>query len=186
MADFYKNFEYYGFYKNGGLNGASTQAVGIQYEVPPLTTAPLDINTFKEHARIDFNTDDSLVQLYIFAATKYLEEYCQKSFGVRTVTLAAEYLPPKYRLMYGPVDSITTAKYTNTLDILNESLTDSSIQYTTKDTLANDPVVIVAVARYAAGLYIERENVIDSKYANSDLKGEAERMLASYRNIIFP
>ena len=183
MADFDKNFDYYAYYKQGGQ--ASQRPQGVQYKIDPLVSPVVDNAFFKQHARIDFDTDDALVTSYIAAATLHLEHYCQKSFGTRTVTLHARYLPVDYKLMYGPVASVTSGQDVIG-DILTESVTDDTVIYDTDSNLSTDPTVKVAICRYAAGLYMERENVTESKWANSNLKGEAEKMLQPYRNVIFP
>lgn len=187
MADFEKNFDYYGFWKSGGVygNDSNEAALGVQYYIEPLALNPVTPEFFKQHARIDFDTDNDLVEIYVSAATKFLEEYTQKSFGSRTITLNAEYLPRKYRLMYGPVDTVTSGEEV-VGDVLVDEHRDVEITYTSKDILRFDPVVQIAICRYAAGLYIEREDIIETKWGNTNLKSQAEQMLSAYRNIIFP
>ncbi len=152
--------------------------------IDDLAAEPVDKDFFKEHARIDFDTDDDLVEKYITAARKYLESYCQLSFGVKKINLLANCLPKYYKMMFGPVDTITTADFTNKGDLLVQGGYDIDIEFNTKDTLFNDEVVQIAICRYAAGLYINRENVIDSKLSGIALKDQALEMLQPYRNII--
>lgn len=164
MADFVKNSDKF-------PDSETSNVYGINYTLTETGTEPVDLAFFKDHARIDFNTDDSLAQNYITAARKELENYCQKSFIDKTVRLTAFYLPDKYKLMYGPVDTITTSGFENIGDRLKEGGSDIDISYTTK--AIQDEIVKVAIATYAEGLYEGDES----------LKAQAKGMLSSYRNI---
>lgn len=178
MADFYKNCDkicdgYYGH----------LTASGIQYSViEDLTEEPVTLDFFKQHARIDFDTDDTLASVYLKASRQDLEQWSQLSFGVKTIGLTALSLPTNYKLMFGKVDSILTANFTNKGDILKEGGTDVDIEYTTVGTI-NDAIRI-AICRYACGLYINRETVTETKYSAQSLQDEAKTMLNPYRNII--
>ena len=177
MADFYKNCDKI----CNGVNGQLT-ASGIQYSViEDLEEEPVTLDFFKQHARIDFDTDDTLAAVYLKAARQELERWSQLSFGVKTMGLTALSLPANYRLMFGKVDVVTTLEFTNKGDILKEGGTDIDIEYTTLDWI--DDAIRIAICRYAAGLYIFRENVVESKYNYQGLMDEAQRMLNPYRNI---
>lgn len=158
-------------------------AKGVQYNiVTDLATEPVTIEFFKQHARIDFDTDDSLVSIYIKAARQALERWAQLSFGVKTISLTALNLPNNYKLMYGKVDTITTANFTNIGDILKEGGKDVAIEFTTKDWISDD--IKIAVCRYAAGLYINREDIVETKYSSAGKLNEAKLMVHPYANII--
>lgn len=175
--DYYKNVDYLcdGY-------GRDLVASGIQYSViNDLATEPVDLDFFKQAARIDFDTDDNLCEVYIKAARQYLEGWSQLSFGVKKIGLTALSLPKNYRLMYGKVDTIETANFTNVGDILKEGGIDIDIEFTTKDWI--DDAIRIAIVRYATGLYIFRENVVDTKYRYENLMDEAQKMLNPYRNI---
>lgn len=175
--DYYKNVDKLGCYGSIPL-----VASGIQYYViTDLETEPITVEFFKQHARIDFDTDDTLCEVYIKAARQHLEQWSQLSFGIKTIGLTALSLPKNYRLMFGKVDSIDTEGFTNKCDILKEGGTDIDIEFTTLDWI--DDVVRVAISRYAAGLYINRETVIETKFSAQSLQDEAKSMLNSYRNI---
>lgn len=177
MADFYKNCDKICNVVNGQL-----YASGIQYSViEDLEEEPVTLDFFKQHARIDFDTDDTLCAIYLRAARQELERWSQLSFGVKTMGLTALSLPTNYRLMFGRVDEVTTEGFTNKGDILKEGGTDIDIEYTTKDWI--DDAIRIAICRHAAGLYIFRENVVESKYNYQDLMDEAQKMLNPYRNI---
>jgi len=175
------------YYKNVDKLGCETSsdywtAKGIQYRVvTDLASEPITLEFFKQHARIDFSTDDTLCNIYIKAARIELEQWSQLSFGVKTMGLTALELPKNYKLMFGKVDEVTTANFTNVGDILKEGGQDVSIEYTTLDWI--DDTVRVAIARYAAGLYVSRENVQDTQFASQSRQDEAKLMLEPYRNI---
>jgi len=177
MADFYKNCD-----KICDVHYGHLTASGVQYSViEDLEEEPVTLEFFKQHARIDFDTDDTLCEIYIKSARQYLEKWSQLSFGVKTMGLTALSLPTNYKLMFGKVDEVTTANFTNKGDILKEGGTDIDIEFTTKDWI--DDAIRIAICRYAAGLYIFRENVVESKYRAEGLMDEAKNMLNSYRNI---
>lgn len=175
--DYYKNIDKLGCASNGSLS-----ASGIQYSViEDLETEPVTLDFFKQHARIDFDTDDTLCAVYIKSARQALEQWSQLSFGVKTMGLTALSLPTNYKLMFGKVDTVDTEGFTNKGDILKEGGTDIDIEFTTKDWI--DDAIRIAICRYATGLYIFRENVVESKYKYENLMDEAQKMLNPYRNI---
>ena len=176
--DYYLNVDKLGCYDNYHKLSAS----GIQYSViADLATEPVTLEFFKQHARIDFDTDDTLAAVYLKAARQALEQWSQLSFGVKTIGLTALSLPTNYKLMFGKVGEVTTENFTNKGDILKEGGTDIDIEYTTIGTI--DDAIRIAICRYAAGLYVFRENVVESKYRAEGLMDEAKKMLNSYRNI---
>jgi len=177
MADFYKNCDKI----CNGVNG-QLYASGIQYSViTDLATEPVTLDFFKSHAHIDFASDDTLCAIYIKAARQELERWSQLSFGVKTMGLTALSLPTNYRLMFGKVDTVLTADFTNKGDILKEGGTDIDIEYTTLGTI--DDAIRIAICRYAAGLYINRETATETKYSAQSLQDEAKVMLNPYRNV---
>lgn len=175
--DYVRNIDKLGCYSYG-----QRTAKGVQYStIVDLATEPVTVEFFKEHARIDFATDDNLVEVYLKAARQELEQWAQLSFGAKTIGLTALELPDNYRLMFGRVDTVTTSGYTNVGDILKEGGTDIDIEFTTIGTI-ND-AIRVAICRYAAGLYIFRENIIETRYVAQVGMDEAKRMIDPYRNI---
>lgn len=176
--DFYRNID-----QLGSENSTDQYyAKGVQYSVvDDLVTEPVTLDFFKDHARIDFDTDDTLCTSYIKAARQYLEQWSQLSFGIKTIRLTALQLPKNYRLMFGKVNTITTANFTNVGDILKEGGNDINIEFTTLDWI--DETIKIAICRYAAGLYINRENITDTKFSGQALIDEAKVMLQPYRNI---
>lgn len=171
------------FYRNVDLLGCETSyltARGVQYRVvKDMDAETVTINFFKQHARIDFDCDDSLVPSYIEAARQQLERWSQLSFGIKTIGLRALELPDNYRLMYGPVDTVSNGTLFG--DILKEGGTDIDITFTTLG--IKDENIKVAIARYAAGLYVNRENVTETKFSGSARIDEAKEMIRPYMNI---
>lgn len=157
---------------------------GTQYRViTDNAPEPVTLEFFKKHARIDFDTDDELCTQYIKAARIVLEQYCQMTFKPKTMSLTALEIPCNYKLMYGPVNNIVTTGYTNIGDILKQGGKDVEIQYTTLGQQSED--VKIAICRMATGLYIFRENILESKYKSSLLYDEAKKMVDPYKNLIW-
>lgn len=184
MADYYKNIDQCGCGPYGtfeGLGMANNDISGIRYDVvEDLECEPVSVQFFKDHARIDFNTDDNLIKHYIKSARQYLEGYSQLSFGVKTIELTAVNIPNNFHLMYGPVDNISTSGFDNQGDILKNGGRNVKIKYTTKDWCPD--VVKIAICRYASGLYIFRENV-NTELNGRDYIDEAKAMLSPFINI---
>lgn len=181
MADYIRNIDHLPEYTT------KTGISGIQYTViTDLAEEPITAEFFKAHAKIDFNTDDALISEYIKAARQELEQWAQLSFGVKTIVLTAVSLPKYYKLMYGPVASITGTDYTLIGDIVKEGGENVEITFTTKP--MNNSAIKIAIAKYAAGLYAVRENIIINE-AGNPVNGEsyidlAKRMLLPFRNVI--
>lgn len=155
---------------------------GLQYRVvTDLVVEPVDLNFFKDAARIDFATDDTLCEAYIQAARIELEQWSQLSFGVKTIGLTALYLPKNYRLVYGPVDDVTTSGFTNVGNILKEGGKDIDIEFTTLGTYFGNSMVKVAICRQAASLYINRETITETQFSAQTLENEAKKMLDAIR-----
>lgn len=176
--DYYKNIDKICVQGHHNLS-----ASGVQYSVvEDLEEEPVTLDFFKQHARIDFSSDDTLCEIYIKAARQALEQWSQLSFGVKTIGLTALSLPNNYRLMFGKVDTVLTTGFTNKGDILKEGGTDIDIEFTTKDWIDN--TIRIAICRYAAGLYIFRENIVEAKYQAQIGMDEAKTMLQPYRNLV--
>ena len=118
---------------------------------------PWSLDDFKDHAKIDFSTDDNLLPLYLKASTIDVENYLQKSLGVRTYNLLALYLPKNFKLPFGPVQEILTEGYTLFGDILKEGGKDITIQYVTNASLVNDSIK-QAIYKQAFNYYENRDS----------------------------
>ena len=158
---------------------------GLHYEVvTDLATEPVTLEEFKQHARIDYATDDARCLQYIKAARQHLEQFTQKSFGPKTMRLSYLSLPANFQLMYGPV---TSADVTVNGDYVAEAkLEAGSIEYEA----GYDPLpdlLKVAVMKYAAGLYMIRENIMVSESGSTQdpvtLIDDAEKLAMKYANV---
>jgi hypothetical protein len=118
---------------------------------------PWDLDDFKDHAKIDFATDDNLLELYLKAARIDVEQYLQRSLGVRTFNLLAMTLPKNYRLPFGPIAEIFTTGFTLFGDILKEGGKDINIEYSTNASLVNDSI-IEAIYKQAFNYYENRDS----------------------------
>jgi hypothetical protein len=157
-------------------------ATGLQIRFTSETSyvEPYNVEDFKDYARIDFDTDDNLILLFLKSARQNIEQYMQKSLGVRAINLIALHLPKNYKLPYGPIQSITTPGYNLFGDLLKEGGKDINITYVTNASLVNDAIK-QAIYRQAYHYYEYRE-------ANSkpDLLSEVKLLVNPYRRIVFP
>lgn len=169
----------------------------IRYHlVEDLASEPIDTTYLKDHARIDFNTDDNLLQDYIVSARQELEGWSGLSFGVKTWRLTANYLPNYYKLSNGPVESYTMneelilSDTVSSVDVYDNHLRNVDITYTTKplNETRFSHVAKVAVARYAAGLYAIREHIVSDDKGNPvngmNLVNEAKEMLKPFKEVV--
>lgn len=180
--DYYKNVDHL-CYDNGGC----TPTYGLQYSVvsgSDTGAEPVTLEFFKQHIYVDFDLDDDLLTVYLAAAREYLERIAQKSFKAKEIHVLANYLPNYYRLMYGPVGSVTTGTAEVSGDILKTGGRDIDFVFSTTGQI-ND-TIRVAICRYAASLYINRENVTNTQFSSQQLQGDAEKMVMPFGNIIFP
>ena len=164
-----------------GFSNERERAVGIKYTVvEDLVEEPVDLAFFKAHARLDFDFDDSLCTSYIKAARQHLERYSQLSFGEKTIRLTAIRLPRNFELMYGNVKEAAGYETLGNI-LLNGQGRNKTIDFTTEwNPLPED--VKIAICRYAAGLYMNREDIITDEEGRSqrEVRNEAEKMLRPY------
>lgn len=164
--------------------GVSDRASGISMRFDDsYYDYPYDLDDFKDFARIDTDTDDNLLTLFLKSATREVEQYLQKSLGIRTITLFALRLPKNYKLPFGPVATITTSGYTLFGNLLKECGTDLEIEYITDASLVNDHI-INAIYKQALHNYENREVYKDNPMGG--LLNEVQMMLATYRDVTFP
>jgi|GEM_PF-2027408 len=189
MADFFKNSDRICLERE--LTPSSRPVRGVEYTfLTDLANEPVDANVFKQHIRCDYNVDDNLIAMYLKAARQHLEEVAQLSFGERTVRMTALSMVDNWKVMYGPVDTVTAPYVKFGKDIItNSGGTNVSIEYTTKWPTGLPMDIVVAICRYAAGLYAIRENVIlTDKGALQEPQNyldEAEKMVMKHGNVTF-
>lgn len=181
--DYYKNADHF-----PTKTDRAPEILGVQYHVvEDLGIEPVDVAFCKLNARIDWNTEDALIEQYIKGARQYLEKWSQLSFGAKTMRITAMNLPANWRLMYGPVKEITG--YENLGDtMLNPKLSKVSIEYTTE--WKDLPMAIkIAICKRAAGDYMIRENYIVNEKGTvqtpTEMYDEAQKLLLPYRNQSF-
>lgn len=75
------------------------------------TEYPVSRQTAKDHLRIDSTDEDSLVDLYIAAATDYAEEYTGRAFIQRQITANFGIFASFFELPKPPLISVTSIKY---------------------------------------------------------------------------
>jgi len=81
---------------------------GLRRTVEPNNT--LFLSTVKSHLKITSTAEDALLQIYINAATRYIEQMSRRSLLTQTWKLTLDNFPndDKLELFNGPVQSITS------------------------------------------------------------------------------
>lgn len=179
MADFDKNIDQlcdYGLPRYDCYPATS----GLQYSFTDEISyvEPWDLEEFKDHAYIDADTDDNLLELYLKAARIDVENYLQQSLGIRTITLLAQRLPKNYRLPWGPVDTIVTADFTVFGGILIEGGKDVEIEYTTNASLVNDSI--------RQAIYKRAFDYYENRGSAGPMPDLVKVILSPYRRVVFP
>lgn len=186
--DYYKNIDKI---CDMQVSGSDRPVRGVEYQfLSDLAAEPVTLEDFKAHCRVDYNMDDALLSRYLKAARQHLERVSQLSFGERTVRMTALSMVDNWKVMYGPVDTVT-APYTKFgKDIItNSGGTNVTIEYTTKWLTGLPEDIVVAICRYGAGLYMVRESLVFS--VNNVIQepqkflDEAEKMVMKYGNVTF-
>lgn len=139
---------------------------------------PVTVEEFKDHAYIDADTDDNLLELYLKAARIDVENYLQKSLGIRTVQLLAQRLPKDYRLPWGPVESVETAGFTLFGDILKEGGADVTVEYVTNAGLVNDSI--------RQAIYKRAFDYYENRGSAGPMPDIVKIILNPYRRVVFP
>lgn len=183
MADFDMNSDLLCQQNSNGLYTYPYKgAKGVSYHLGEIATEPVTVAEFEDHAKIDFSTDDNLIELYLTSARQSIERILRKSLGVRQVIFYAEYVPKRFKLDWGNYASIDDPATGFTLfakDILKEGGTDIELTLTTENTALNADIKN-AILKQAFDFYENRgvynEGVID----------EVANILRPYRNVQFP
>lgn len=80
--------------------------------VTPSATLAVSVAEAKANGRIDYNTDDALIETLIRAATAYAERACGIAFEAQTWELTLDGFPAaEIELGRGPLVSVTSVKY---------------------------------------------------------------------------
>ena len=88
---------------------------------------PVTLAEAKAQLRIDFDTDDALIGVYISAARTHCEAHLGFSLVAKSLKTTFNCFGP-YQSLMGPLDSITSVKYRDTNRTITTLATD---QYTT-------------------------------------------------------
>lgn len=179
MAEFDKNCDQltsiYPVYERSSVSGLQLSILSESDYVEPW-----NLEEFKDHAKIDFATDDNLLNLYLKSARIDVEQYLQRSLGIRSIRLIALRLPKNYRLPFGPVEEITTSGYTLFGDIVKEGGEEVTIDYTTNESLVNDSI--------KQAIYKQAFNYYENRDSNQPVEMDSivKKILSPYRLIQFP
>ena len=156
----------------------ATSGLHISFKSEASYVEPVTVVEFKDHAYIDADTDDSLLALYLKAARIDVENYLQKSLGVRTIEIKALRLPKNYRLPWSPVQSITTSGYTLFGDLLVEGGEEITIEYVTNSSLVNDSI--------KQAIYKRAFDYYENRGSAGELPNIVKMILNPFRRMVFP
>jgi len=88
--------------------------------VSSLVTAPVNtpvtLSEAKAHMRVTFSDDDTIIAIYINAATALCEQILQRKLVTQTWKMYLDYWPSQIKLLFGNLQSVTHIKYTDTDD----------------------------------------------------------------------
>ena len=182
MADFDQNSDILDWTGLPVYEKAGTKGLQISFTSESSYVEPFTLADFKDFARIDFDTDDNLIESFLTAARIDIERYLQKSLGVRTITLSALQLPKNFYLPYGPVQTISTTGFTKVGDILKEGGTDIELVYISNASLVNQAITN-AIYRQALNYYENRNRFTQLQGTIID---EVKIALYPYKKIQFP
>jgi len=85
--------------------------------VTPPTTTPVSVAEAKSHMNISFSTDDTLIGIYISTATALCEAILQRKLITQTWKMWLDYWPPKIKVLFGDLQSVTHVKYTDSDEV---------------------------------------------------------------------
>jgi uncharacterized phiE125 gp8 family phage protein len=107
-----------------------------QYQIKTAPTIePITLEEAKAHLKVDFDEEDSLIQIYISAARAYAEEYCNRAFLTQTIVHTLDYFPActtsnplsVFKLYRTPVQSVVSVKYKDADNVEAEVAADKLI-----------------------------------------------------------
>lgn len=74
---------------------------------------PVTLTEAKNHLKVDFTEDDSLISALISAARQASEDYTERSFFTQTKVMYLDSFPDVIKLYQGPFQSVTSIQYYN-------------------------------------------------------------------------
>lgn len=176
--DYYKNADYCEFGLPSYNCSPAVSGLQVNFINEDDYEEPVTMEGFKDHSYIDTETDDNLLELYLKAARIDVENYLQRSLGIRTIQLLAQRLPDNYKLPWGPVESVDTADYTLFGDILKEGGLDVNIEYTTNASLVNSSI--------KQAIYKRAFDYYENRGSAGPMPDIVKIILNPYRRVVFP
>jgi len=85
----------------------------VQKIVTAPTAYPVTLATAKSHMRITFDDDDTIIGVYIGAATALCEQILQRKLITQTWKMYLDYWPEIITTLFGDLQSVTHVKYTD-------------------------------------------------------------------------
>lgn len=88
----------------------------VEYIVTAPATPAVTLNDFKEHRRVEHNSEDETLGAYLAAAVAWAEMYTRRAFITQTWEVACDDFPrdmvyPQVELPRGSLQSVTSIKY---------------------------------------------------------------------------
>jgi uncharacterized phiE125 gp8 family phage protein len=80
--------------------------------ITPASVEPITLTDAKAHLRVDSTEDDTYISALISAARDYTEGFQKRSIAVQTLELTLDYFPLTIPLKRGPIQAVTSVKYT--------------------------------------------------------------------------
>ena len=158
-----------------------SRTTGIKYTFDDTNyVEPVTVEEFKDYASIDDSTDDLLIGTFVKSARRHVENYLQKSLGVRLVKFTALYVADNFPLMYGDYDE-NEALFNNTL---LKGGSEFSITLSTNANALTDEIKN-AIMMQALHLYTNRERLLAEGNTSTYFDG-FKLMLQPYKNIVWP
>lgn len=87
-------------------------------ELTAPTVEPVSLAEVKLHSRIGVDTDDALIAMYITSARQLAEQKTGRSLAPRTMARYYDEFPDSIELPKGPITSVDSLKYLNTIGVL--------------------------------------------------------------------
>jgi uncharacterized phiE125 gp8 family phage protein len=101
--------------------------VSYQITVEP-TTEPITLQEAKDHLRVDFSDDDTLITSLITSARKYCEYHTNRVFITQTWRQNCDFFTNPIQLSVNPVISVTSLKYFDSANT-QQTITDNVDNY---------------------------------------------------------
>jgi len=91
----------------------------------PSATTPVTVDEVKQFIKLDVNTDDTLIEALIIAATDIVEKYTGRALITKTLLLLGDELEDDLFLPYPPIQSIESFQVTDSTGAVHDVSSDS-------------------------------------------------------------